>query len=162
MNIRQRFQLWLAAVFFILLTILVLPNAAQSRPISKTARVGIYSVTLKVLPAESFTGPKAAMVRAGGAQPILLHGPIHPNHHLVAFVKKGGKPVEDARVAISYRRLSSKSGSWTTLPVVRMHMAGKGLTTTHYGNNLKLSPGSYQARVFVNGRGPATFRFAVN
>jgi uncharacterized protein involved in high-affinity Fe2+ transport len=69
--------------------------------------------------------------------------------------------VEDAEVAISYRRLSSKMGEWTRLPVVRMHLAGKSLDSTHYGNNVKLDPGSYEARVIVNGKGPAVFLFSL-
>jgi len=136
-------------------------SAAQSQAISETATAGVYSITLKVLPAESFSAPKAAMVRDGGAEPNLLNGPAHPNHHLVAFVTKGGKPVEDARVQISYRRLAPGTGAWTELPVVRMHAAGQGLETTHYGNNVRLSPGSYEVRVTVDGSGPATIRFSL-
>lgn len=135
------------------------PGLVQAQKISKKATAGDYSVTLKVLPAESFQGPHAAMARDGGAEPNLLNSPEHPNHHLVAFVKKNGKPVEDASVSISYRQASSKQGAWTKLPVVRMHEAGKGLKTTHYGNNLKLGPGRYEARVTVNGSEPAVFHF---
>lgn len=140
---------------------LLLPRAVCAQTVSKTAVAGAYSVTLKVLPAESFSGPKAAMVWDAGAQPNLLSGPVQPNHHLVVFIKKSGEPVEDAEVAISYRRLSSKMGEWTGLPVVRMHLAGKSLDSTHYGNNVKLDPGSYEVRVIVNGKGPAVFRFSL-
>lgn len=150
-----------AAATLLAVGVLFLPAVAQARPISKTARAGAYSVTLKVLPAESFTGPKATMVRDGGAEPNRLNGPRHPNHHMVAFVKEKGKPVEHATVDISYRNLSSTKSEWKELPMVRMHVAGHGLSTTHYGNNVRLSPGNYAVRVIVNGNGPATFRFTL-
>jgi hypothetical protein len=158
-------------VFFILsilvtlsltLGVLFAPPVAQAQEISKTAMAGTYSVTLKVLPAESFSGPHAAMVRDGGAQSNLLNGPEQPNHHLVAFVRESGKPVEEATVAISYRGGSPKKDKWMPLPVVRMHMAGKGPETTHYGNNVKLAPGSYEARVTVNGSKPTIFKFSLS
>ncbi len=122
---------------------------------------GVYSVTLKVMPAESFSGPNAEMIRDAGARPNQLDGPTQPNRHLVAFVKESGKPVKKAMVSISYRELSPKRGDWMSLPVVRMHVAGKGLETTHYGNNVKLEPGKYEARVTVNGSEPATFHFSL-
>ncbi len=143
----------------LVLGILLLTAVGQAKPISKTAKAGVFSVTLKVLPAESFLGPHAAMVRDAGAEPNTLKGPEHPNHHMVAFVKENGKPVENATVDISYRKLSPKMGAWTALPVVRMHVAGHSLATTHYGNNVRLGPGRYEARVTVNGNGPATFLF---
>jgi hypothetical protein len=52
-------------------------------------------------------------------------------------------------------------GAWTKLPVVRMHMTGKGLKSTHYGNNLKLDAGGYEVRVTVDGSGPAIFRISL-
>jgi len=79
----------------------------------------------------------------------------------VAFVSKSGQPVEDAAVKIRYRRLSPKPGAWITVPVVRTHVTGKGAATTPYGNNVESAPGSYEAQVTVNGKGPATFHFAV-
>lgn len=141
--------------------LLLVPAAAQARNISETARTGQYSVTLKVLPPESFTGSKAEMVRDSGAEPNKLKGPEHPNHHMVAFVKENGKPVEHATVAISYRDLSSRMSEWKVLPMVRMHVAGHGLATTHYGNNVRLARGRYEVRVTVDGSGPATFRFTL-
>jgi hypothetical protein len=140
---------------------LLLPRLSDGQTISKTTMAGSYSVTLKVLPAESFRGAKAEMARDGGAEPNYLNGAERPNHHLVAFVKKDGKPVEDATVSITYRRTSSNMSRWETLPVVRMHVAGKGLATAHYGNNVKLAAGNYEARVTVDGKGPATFRFSL-
>ncbi len=141
--------------------LLLLPTMASAGPIRKTATAGPYSVTLAVLPAESFRGSHAKMVRDAGAQPNTLNGPDHPNHHMVVFIKQDGKPVKNAKVGISYRRLSPKMGAWAAEPVVRMHAAGKGPGTTHYGNNVRLAPGSYQVRVTVDGSGPATFRFTL-
>lgn len=150
-----------APVIALALGMLLVPVVSHAQPISKTARAGTYSVTLKVLPAESFTGPKAAMTRDAGAMPNVLNGPEHPNHHLVTFIKKGGKPVENAIVQIRYRSGSWKMGKWMTLPVVRMHVTGKSLATTHYGNNVNLPAGKYEVRVIVNGQGPAYFRFSL-
>lgn len=143
------------------LGVLLLPANARARQISETASAGPYSVTLKVLPAESFGGPHAEMARDGGAEPIAIDGPTHPNHHLVVFVQEHGKPVEQAAVSISYREVSPGNGDWTVLPVARMHVAGKGPETTHYGNNVRLGQGTYEARVTVNGSRPADFRFSL-
>ncbi len=131
-------------------------------PVSETATAGPYTVNLKVLPAESFTGEDAEMVRDGGAEPIGLEAPESPNHHLVAFVKEGGLAVENADVTIRYRHLGSEVNAWMDLPVVRMHVAGKGPATTHYGNNVRLEPGSYEARVAVNGGEPVVFHFTLD
>jgi hypothetical protein len=40
-------------------------------------------------------------------------------------------------------------------------VAGEGMNTTHYGNNVKLAPGTYEALVTVNGQGPAIFHFSL-
>jgi len=159
-TIRNYFFGVFAAALPLALGALVLPALAQAKPISKTLRVGAYSITLKVLPAESFTGPNAAMVRDGGAEANKVNGPENPNHHLVAFVKKNGNAVEHATVDISYKDLSSMS-RWMALPVVRMHARGHGLASTHYGNNVRLNPGKYEVRVAVDGQRPATFRFSL-
>jgi hypothetical protein len=150
-----------SAALLFALGVMLLPLAAQAKNVSKTAMAGAYTVNLKVLPAESFSGPHAEMVKDAGAKPDLLNSSAHPNHHLVAFLRKNGKPVEQATVAIRYRELSPKQGNWMSLPVVRMHVKGKGLATTHYGNNLRIAPGSYEVQVTVDGSGPATFHFTL-
>jgi hypothetical protein len=43
-----------------------------------------------------------------------------------------------------------------------MHMTGKGLQTTHYGNNVNLKAATYEADVTVNGGKPAVFRFVLS
>lgn len=152
-----------AAGLTLALGTLLVPGSAHAQNISKTAQTGAYTVTLEVLPPEAFTGADAPMVRDSGAAPNAVNGPADPNHHLVAFVKEDGKPVEHATVTISYRKASSdvgntsKSSDWTQLKVVRMHVAGKGLDTTHYGNNVHLASGTYDVRVSVNGSAPASF-----
>ena len=153
-----------AAALTLALGTLLVPGSVHAQNISKTAQAGAYTVTLEVLPPEAFTGADAPMVRDSGATPNAVNGPAQPNHHLVAFVKTDGHPVEDANVTISYRKASSdmsKSGAWTQLDVVRMHAAGKGLATTHYGNNVHLEPGTYDVRVTVNGSAPATFEVSL-
>jgi hypothetical protein len=141
---------------------LLVPRTARAQAVSEEATTGPYSLTLKVLPAESFTGPGAEMARDGGAVAATLHGTLHPNHHLVVFIKKDGKPVEEATVTITYRKAGQKGPDWTMLPVTRMHVKGKGAETTHFGNNLYLAPGSYDARVMVDGSSPAEFHFKVS
>lgn len=140
---------------------LLLPSAARAQKISQTAAAGPYSVTLKVLPAESFSGDGAEMVRDGGAQPNLLSSPIRPNHHMVVFLTEKGAPLDDAQVTILYRRITATMGAWTSLPVVRMHMAGMSMASAHFGNNLHLAPGNYEVHVTVNGNGPVTFHFSL-
>lgn len=157
----QKALLYAAALAFAIGGLLV-ACAAQAQNVSQTAMAGSYSVTLKVLPAESFVGPGADMAWDGGAKAVTLNGSKHPNHHLVAFVQKNGKPVEKGRVAIRYRMLAPKKTGWKSLPVARMHVMGKGPETTHYGNNLMLPAGSYEARVSVNGSPAAVFNFTLS
>lgn len=135
-------------------------DAAEHPAVSQSQKAGPYSVTLKVLPAESFDGKNAEMAWDGDAKPVALGAPAYPNHHLVAFIQRDGKPVEDADVAIVYERMGSGTG-WQTLPVARMHVAGKDPSTTHFGNNVKLQPGDYQARVTVNDKNFTTFEFNI-
>jgi hypothetical protein len=136
-------------------------SAGTVKEVTKTAMAGPYSITLKVLPAESFSGPDAAMTWDSGAEAVLLNSPLHPNHHMVVFVKRDGKPVEDANVVIRYRQTKPQETNWTTLPVARMHMTGKSMATTHYGNNTTLAPGDYVADVTVDGGKAAVFHFSL-
>lgn len=166
-SIRLSFVAALAVAFAALLV----PHAAQAQ-ISKTATAGPYSVNLKILPAEGFMGSGAPMQREGGAMPETVNGPAHPNHHMVVFIKKDGKPVEHAHVKIWYRMAmggmmgSNKMGGmkdmnhWMTLPVTRMEVRGKGPATTHFGNNVHLMQGSYEVKVSVNGK-TAMFHFSL-
>ncbi|MCG6988391.1 MAG: hypothetical protein LJF06_09455 [Gemmatimonadetes bacterium] len=156
----QRFLTYTASLALVS-TALLAPHRARAQAVSVDAKAGDYSLTLKVLPAEAFTGAHAEMARDGGAKANMVDGPGHPNHHMVVFIKKGDKPVEKAMVSITYRKVGQKSMDWSILPVTRMHVKGKGLATTHFGNNVSLTPGSYEARVIVNGSQPALFHFKI-
>lgn len=157
----QRGNLYAASLAFIAGASMA-ASPAWAEHIKETATAGAYKVTLMVLPAESFSGPDAKMVRDGGADPNMIGGPTPPDHHLVVFVSKNGHRVKDANVSIDYREVSPSKSDWQTLKVARMHVAGKSLKTTHYGNNLALGPGRYKAAVSVNGSDKATFRFRLS
>lgn len=136
---------------------IVASNAAEAKNISKTEKAGAVRITLDILPAEAFKGPHASMVRSGGAMPMVLSHSPQPNHHMVVFLKRNGKPVKQANVTILYKESAPHKGKWTLLPVVRMHVAGKGQATTHFGNNVNLTPGDYEVIVVVNHNEPADF-----
>ncbi len=136
-------------------------NVAWANNVSQTKKSGVYSVTLKVLPAEAFMGPKAAMQWVGGAKPMDLSAKPKPNHHMVVFLQEKGKPVAKAMVSISYRQLTPKPGRWMSVHVARMSVKGKGPSTTHFGNNLVLATGKYVARVQVNRLHPVYFHFTL-
>lgn len=156
----RKILLLTAAVAFALGTFLS-SCAAQAKNVSRSATVGPYQVTLKVLPAESFTGKNEEMVWDGGAKPVLLNSKSHPNHHLVVFVKKDGNPVEDAAIRIHYRMSGNASAQWQTLSVVRMYVKGKGRATMHYGNNVHLAPGNYVAKVTLANEPAHLFHFHI-
>jgi hypothetical protein len=160
MHILRLRSLSLASTVLLVLGAAGIAHAVGQHAISKTQQAGPYSVTLKVLPPESFMGSTAEMAWDGAAKPVTLGAPANPNHHLVAFIEREEKPIENADVAIVYERKGSASG-WQTLPVARMHVADKGPSTTHFGNNVKLEPGDYQARVTVNGKDSTTFEFTI-
>lgn len=138
---------------------LFFPNSIRAQNIDETARSGPYTLNLKVLPPETFHGSHAEMMHDSGAAGVAVNGAEHPNHHLVVFIKKGGKPVEDAQVGIAYRASGRKQ--WRELPVARMHVAGQGPETTHYGNNVHLRPGNYEVRVTVARVTSATFHITL-
>ncbi|MGH9685942.1 MAG: hypothetical protein ACRD5K_02490 [Candidatus Acidiferrales bacterium] len=150
---------FLLAVLTATIALIFVPIASRAQNVNEVARSGAYTINLKLLPAESFEGPHPAMVHDGGAMPVLVNGPEHPDHHLVVFIKKNGEPVENAHVAITFKQ--SQWAHWKNLPVARMHAAGKGSGTTHYGNNVNLVPGKYEVRVTVNAARPATFRITI-
>jgi hypothetical protein len=135
-------------------------TSSRAQNVNEVAQSGPYTFNLKVLPPETFHGAHAEMMPDSGAPAMAMNGAEHPNHHLVVFIKKGGKPVEDAQVAMAYRESGRKH--WRDLPVARMHVAGKGSETTHYGNNVYLAPGKYQVRVTVARVTSATFRITVD
>lgn len=150
-------------MFSILITFslvgLLAPRITEAEEISQTTQAGPVRVTLKVLPAESFKGADASMAWDSGAKPVLLSHSPKPNHHMVVFLEIDKKPIEKANVTILYRRYRPKEGKWTLLPVARMHVKGKSLATTHFGNNVDLAPGDYEVIVIVDHNPPADFHF---
>lgn len=146
---------FIAALAVAFATLLV-PHHALAQNISRKGMADQYSVTFMVRRLQAFTGPGAMMVRDGGAKPVAINGSTHPNRHMVVFLKKDGKPVVHARVEIRYRMGSM--GKWSKLPVLNMHVKGRSLATTHFGNNVSLKRGDYQVLVKVNGKS-AAFHF---
>ena len=161
MRITNRLRFGAGAVMLVGAACLLNLNLARAQGVSETQKEGDYTFTLKILPAEAFTGPNATMERESGAEPNLLVSPTHPNHHMVVFITQNGKVLEDANVEIRYRHLGLKSGPWMNLPVVRMYEIGKGPETTHYGNNLTLNAGTYQVDVTIGRNPPVTFHVTV-
>jgi hypothetical protein len=149
------------AALSLLVFTLPVPTVAQ---ISEFGIAGEYKVQLEVLPPGSFTGPKADLVRDGGGEPVGPGGSEPPNHRLAVFVTENGRLVEQAKVVIVYRyigKVSSRVG-WVRLPVVQAHVAGRGLETTQFGNNVRLGPGLSEVRVSVNDEGGEIFRFVLH
>lgn len=144
----------------------VAADSGSSNDMTRT--VDGYTINLKLLPAEPFVAKSkakvpdnaGAMVNGSGAMPMKKGGPGNPNHHLVVFISRNGKPVEHAHVKMSYRMKGSSKWSMTKLPVTRMWVAGHGEKTTHYGNNVHLDPGMYQVQVTVNGKAKADFHLS--
>ena len=143
--------------------------SANAADVMRTKTVGGYRVELHVLPAEPFFSKedvaakheKEGMEIEGGATPVMLDAPSHPNHHLVVHVfdKKTRQAVTDATVTMSFASLDRKgnpAGAPTEVPVVVMQAIGKGPASTHYGNNVTMPPGRYKVTVAVNGQ-PAVF-----
>jgi hypothetical protein len=126
---------------------------------------GPYRVMLGFLPAEPFyTADQVAkdhvsegMMIVGGAAPVPLDAPSHPNHHLVFHIfDAAGNVVQGAHVTIVYA-LATGDTTPTSVPVVEMQAVGKGPASTHYGNNVTLPPGTYNVTVTVNGSNTTTF-----
>lgn len=130
-----------------------LAASAASHPESITHKTQGWTLTLKLLPAESFTHTVNA---SSEGEMNVLGGPGQPlaeskaNHHLVVFLRHDGQPVEHATVQMRYQPVKRRHVSWKKVPVVRMDVAGKGAQTTHFGNNVLLKPGKYRVEVRVD------------
>ena len=142
---------------------------ARAADVMRTKTVGAYRVELHVLPAEPFFSKedvaakhaKEGMEIEGGAAPVMLDAPSHPNHHLVVHVfdKKTRQAVTDATVTMSFASLDRKGNPTEApiaVPVVVMQAIGKGPASTHYGNNVTMPAGRYKVTVSVNDQ-PAVF-----
>jgi hypothetical protein len=140
-------------------------TSAKASEVMRAATVGPYRVELHVLPAEPFFSKeevvakqvKEGMEIEGGAAPVMLHGPSHPNHHHVVHVfdRKSHQPLTDANVTMSFASLDrehGRAGEQIEVPVVIMQAIGKGPSSTHYGNNVTMPAGRYKVTVSINGR----------
>ncbi len=152
---RKRF---LATILIAPLAALALAgNAWAAGPVKISKMDGPYKLVLQLLPAEPFLSKseikagKHGMDRIRGAAANPLHASTAPNHHLIVHVLNAstGKAVTNADVRISYNKVSS-SGKPKNLPVVEMQANGKGVASTHYGNNVHLSSGRYLIWVRVD------------
>ena len=109
---------------------------------------------------------KEGMRLEGGAAPVPLDAPSHPNHHLVVHVfdQKSGQALTDAKVTLRFAPLDDKGkavGASVEVPVVIMQAIGKGPSSTHYGNNVTMPAGRYQVTAAANGT-TAVFDVAVS
>lgn len=142
-----------------------LAASAASHNQSITHKTQGWTMTLKLLPAESFThkvdnATKGEMdVLGGAAQPLVKS---KANHHLVVFLKHNGAAVEHATVQMRYEAVKPRHGGWVNVPVVRMDVAGKGMKTTHFGNNVLLKPGKYRVEVTVDHKVKSDFMLDVD
>ena len=85
------------------------------------------------------------------------------NRHLVVhiFDAESGKVIPNANVKMSFHNLADSPGISIKVPVVRMQMVGKGVQSTHYGNNVVMPDGSYSVAVVVN-RKKVSFNIALS
>ena len=137
---------------------------AQAKVIKMKHKAGAYEVELNLLNAEPFGAPMPdmpgmskgiVMVVKGGADPVQMDAPSHPNHHLVVHIYEAAsrRVVTDANVTISFTALDASGkplGPATQVPVVIMEASDKGAASTHYGNNVTMPRGSYRVDVTVN------------
>ena len=155
------YRLFLAA----LMTAIAHAGSASAADVMSTKRIGSYRVELHVLPAEPFFSRQEVAAKhltegmeiEGGASPVMLDAPSHPNHHLVVHVfdKRTGQALADAAVTMNFvplDRRGSPEGTAVEVPVVVMQAIGKGPPSTHYGNNVTMPAGRYQVNVTVNGK----------
>jgi hypothetical protein len=130
-------------------------------------------IELHVLPAEPFFtksqvaaqgAPKEGMLIMGGAKPMLPDAKERPNQHLVihVFDTKTALAVTDAKVKMSFQSLDEKgnqTGRPVDVPIVVMQAIGKGVQSTHYGNNVVMPDGPLAVSIVVDGK---KVKFTVN
>ena len=139
--------------------------SVDARNVMKTTIAGGMRIELHVLPAEPFFTAdevnlkkvKEGMLIISGAEPLSLDSNTHPNRHLVVhiFDTKTGKAITTATVSINFQKLNAKgkpTGNSIDVPIVIMQVIGKGLESTHYGNNVAMPAGTYSITVVANGK----------
>jgi len=157
-----KLSIMIQTVFILIIAFVV---SAGAKNVMKTATVGDIRIELHVLPAEPFfTASEAAAKKAksgmliiSGAEPLSLEANTHPDHHLVVhiFDAKTNKAITDAKVSMNFQQLDAKRklvGTPTNVPIVVMQAIGKGVESTHYGNNVVMPAGSYSVSVVVNNK----------
>ncbi len=100
---------------------------------------------------------KEGMLILGGAEPLLPNAEIKPNIHLGLhiFDVKSTAAITNAKVEMSLQRLDTEGnqmGGPIEIPVVVMETLGKGVQSTHYGNNVVMLDGPYVVFVSINGK----------
>ncbi len=148
-----------------LLTTIAHADRVNAADVMNTKSIGPYRVELHVLAGESFFSKQDVAAKnltegmeiEGGAGPVMLDAPSHPNHHLVVsvFDKKSGHTLANAVVTMNFvpvDRRGSPEGAAVEVPVVVMQAIGKGPASTHYGNNVTMPAGRYQVTVTVDGK----------
>jgi len=154
--------------------LMFMATRALAKNIVQSETAGPYRIELELLPPEPFYSAKqvaagegkSGMLILGGAEPVQPDAASHPDHHLVVhvFQKTNDKAITNAKVRLTVQALDSKghpTGKVRKVPVVRMQIIGKGAATTHYGNNVSLSPGDYRVEAIANGH-PASFTIKVS
>jgi hypothetical protein len=157
-----------------LIVLIACATSVRAGDMMKTVTMDGLRVELHVLPAEPFftadevavSNVKEGMLIMGGAKPIAPDVASHPNHHLVVHVydAKTGKAIPNAKVSMNFQLLDEKgkpNGAVVDVPIVVMQAIGKGPQSTHYGNNVVMSNGTYFIAVMVNGK-KTEFRMTVS
>jgi hypothetical protein len=129
----------------------------------KIVTVNGMKIELHILPAEPFFTAeeisikkvKEGMLKIDGAEPIPIDSNMRPNHHLVVHIydARTGKAISNAEVNMSFQQLDLKGkpvGQSVKVPIVKMQAIGKGIESTHYGNNIVMPDGSYIIEVVAN------------
>jgi hypothetical protein len=147
-----------------------MPGMNMQAGVTSTKVAGNYRIELHVLPPEPFYTAadvsarhvKQGMLVAGGATPVEPTDSPAPNHHLIVHVfdRSTGRTLADAQVTLRFQLLDAAGhpdGESVVVPVVVMQAIGSGPSSTHYGNNVVMNPGTYAVTVTVNAT-PARFR----
>ncbi len=148
-----------------LILVLAFTVSVDAKNVMKTTTVGGMRIELHILPAEPFFTAdevtskkvKEGMLIISGAEPLSLEANTRPNHHLVVhiFDAKTGKAITTAKVSMNFQKLDAKekpTGDSVNVPIVIMQAIGKGVESTHYGNNVVMPAGSYSVTVVANGK----------
>ena len=148
-----------------LVLVLAFTVSVGAENVMKKATVGGMRIELHILPAEPFFTQdevmskkvKEGMLIISGAEPLSPEANTHPNHHLVVhiFDAKTGKAITTAKVSMNFQQLDARgrlTGDSVNVPIVVMQAIGKGLESTHYGNNVVMPAGSYSVTVVANGK----------